>query len=354
MMLGVFFAVVLLAGAYGQYVPNKLPNDARFKHDPDIFRNVSQLISSKGYPVEEYTVQTADGYLLGVQRIPHGRNGPRNFHGKQEVVFLQHGLLSAASDWVINMPNESLGYILADLGYDVWLGNTRGNTYSRRHIKLTPKMKEFWDYSFAEMAEYDHPAMIDFILNKTGQEKLSYIGHSQGTTSPFAMLSDKTEYNDKLKIFIALGPVTTCGYITSPIKYLAPFTKEIDFLASLIGIDEFLPNGPFMKFLSEYVCDEPIRWICSDIVFAMFGVDLPELNETRMGVYAAHTPAGSSAKSVAHYGQLVESGKFNKYDYGKKENLVRYGQETPPEYDLTKITTPVALMWGLNDDLADP
>ena len=33
---------------------------------------MSQLIASKGYPVQEYTVQTADGYLLGVQRIPHG------------------------------------------------------------------------------------------------------------------------------------------------------------------------------------------------------------------------------------------------------------------------------------------
>jgi hypothetical protein len=33
---------------------------------------VSQLITSKGYPVIEYTVQTADGYLLGVQRIPYG------------------------------------------------------------------------------------------------------------------------------------------------------------------------------------------------------------------------------------------------------------------------------------------
>jgi len=38
------------------------------------------------------------------------------------------------------------GYVMADSGYDVWLGNARGNTYSRRHIKLTAKRKEFWNF----------------------------------------------------------------------------------------------------------------------------------------------------------------------------------------------------------------
>lgn len=36
--------------------------------------------------------------------------------------------------------------------------------------------------SFDEMAKYDLPATIDFILKKTGQDKLHYVGHSQGTT----------------------------------------------------------------------------------------------------------------------------------------------------------------------------
>lgn len=36
--------------------------------------------------------------------------------------------------------------------------------------------------SFDEMAKFDLPATIDFIVEKTGQEKLYYVGHSQGTT----------------------------------------------------------------------------------------------------------------------------------------------------------------------------
>jgi lysosomal acid lipase/cholesteryl ester hydrolase len=37
-------------------------------------------------------------------------------------------------------------YVMADEGYDVWLGNARGNTYSREHVNLTAKKKEFWNF----------------------------------------------------------------------------------------------------------------------------------------------------------------------------------------------------------------
>jgi predicted alpha/beta hydrolase len=72
---------------------------------------------------------------------------------------------------------------LARAGFDVWMGNNRGNIYSMSHIKYSPKEKEFWDFEFEQMGTYDQPAQINYILENTKAEKLAaYIGHSEGTT----------------------------------------------------------------------------------------------------------------------------------------------------------------------------
>uniref|UniRef100_A0A023FEE2 Putative triglyceride lipase-cholesterol esterase n=1 Tax=Amblyomma cajennense TaxID=34607 RepID=A0A023FEE2_AMBCJ len=173
-----------------------------YKHgapvDPDACRNVTEIIRDKGYPVDEHIVVTSDGVVLNIQRIPSGRwgHGKSRRKGPKPVVFLQHGLLSSSADWVINFPNESIAYILADAGYDVWLGNVRGNTYAS-HIRYTKEDKEYWDFSFDQMIRYDLPAMLDYVLSMTKQEKLFYVGHSQGTLILFALLSERPEYNDK-------------------------------------------------------------------------------------------------------------------------------------------------------------
>lgn len=114
-------------------------------------------------------------------------------------------------------------YIMADAGYDVWLGNARGNRYSRNHTHFSPKDAEFWDFSWDEMASYDIPAVIDYILSQTKHPQLYYVGHSMGTTMFWACMSTRPEYNEKVKAMFSLGPVATLGHIRSPIKYLAPY-----------------------------------------------------------------------------------------------------------------------------------
>lgn len=84
----------------------------------------------------------------------------------------------------MNYPEVAPAFVAAREGYDVWLGNSRGNTYSLGHVELDPwkDVKEFWDFDWTDMGMKDLPASFDYITEMTGYPKIAYVGHSQGTT----------------------------------------------------------------------------------------------------------------------------------------------------------------------------
>ena len=67
-----------------------------------------------------------------MHRIEHGKSNAGDDFWRP-IVFLQHDFLGSSADFVIQHHIKSLGFILADHGYDVWIRSSRGWKKSARN-----------------------------------------------------------------------------------------------------------------------------------------------------------------------------------------------------------------------------
>jgi lysosomal acid lipase/cholesteryl ester hydrolase len=85
----------------------------------------------------------------------------KDYKGKP-VVLLYHGLTLTSEVWVSNIKEQrNLVFYLVERGYDVWMGNARGNKYSQSHLTKNPNNADFWEFSINEFAMLDMPDTID-------------------------------------------------------------------------------------------------------------------------------------------------------------------------------------------------
>lgn len=246
--------------------------------------------------------------------------------------------------------------MLADRGYDVWLPNSRGTDGSRKHASLDPNEAEYWNFSWDEMAR-DIPACINYMLEQTGQPTLSYIGHSHGCTLFYMAMIQQPELNEKIDIMIALGTATTLLDPKGSIKMVTPFWRLITKFRFLYRKRALLSFPDWLRtILQTKLCGGSIigNSFCRDQLFSLNGYsDLDHFNASMSTIFA-HYPSGASFNSIAHFMQSYFSQEFTRFDYGRKENLKRYGQVKPPIYDLSQVTAPVILYSGEGDFIATP
>ncbi|RMC11810.1 hypothetical protein DUI87_11936 [Hirundo rustica rustica] len=405
---------------------------ARSEENPEVSMDVGEIIRYHGYPYEEHEVVTDDGYYLTLQRIPHGRDNLESFSishkaGAQAsnmfcpppkaVVLLQHGLVLEGSSWVTNLPNASLGFILADAGYDVWIGNSRGNSWSRKHQEFEFYQQEYSAYSFHELAMYDLPATINYILQKTGQEQLYYVAYSQGTTTGFIAFSSIPELDRKIKMFFALAPVTVSSNMKSPLVRLLDLPEVL--IKLILGHTVVFDKDEVLKQVISRMCTYPMLKMLCSLVFYLPGGFTNSLNVSRVDVYLARYPDSTSLKNMLHWRQscvrereescpeplvqikvlipaeevqeslglvggrggtktgdkpgqemledpsnvwiinvtllfqLYQTGEFKYFDYGS-DNMLHYNQTTPPFYELENMKTPLATWYGGKDWISAP
>ncbi|XP_021204440.2 lipase 1 [Bombyx mori] len=353
---------VLLWSALGIIIAIRLPllpirNETKRQlgYPPDSLLNVTELATRHGYQCEEHNVVTEDGFVLTVFRVSSGQRCSRT----QIPVLLVHGLLQSADSWLDAGPGSGLAYLLADACHDVWLSNTRGNYYSRRHLTLDPDSDAaYWNFSADEIGYFDLPAILDYVLNRSRADILNYVGFSQGAGTFFIMCSERPNYCEKIKLMIALAPATRQTNTKSTMyRRLTQAVQGWETLLTTAGLHEIFSKGAlsqefvaffchFTKF-TEGLCDAGLNKFNS--VVAHPG---SMSNETTRVLFG-HFPAGTSLHNMAKYGQAMTNDKFVKFNYGHQKNLELYGTSEPPEYNISAVSPPVVVIYGENDGLVD-
>ncbi|XP_050061069.1 lipase 3-like isoform X2 [Aphis gossypii] len=336
----------------------KLTTNAPTSSAMNLFENNSlstvEIIQNNGYDVEIHNVITADGYILELHRIPRSKRGQEPT--RNHPILIHHGILGTSADWVLAGADKSLPMQLADDGYDVWLANCRGNTYSRKHISMTYKQKSFWNFSLHEVGKYDIPATIDYILSTTNSTQLHYIGYSMGSCVFFIMASERPEYQPKIRSQISLAPVAFLSNTRSSLRFMAPYAKMLNVVFHRMWKGMFMPQSGMQRFMASTICRERItqKMICEKcIIFSVCGSDPYHFDTKLIPLIMGHFPAGTSSNLAAHFAQFILKDTFGQYDYGRALNLRHYNSTEPPTYNLKSIRVPITLIYGENDILAD-
>ncbi|CAK1542450.1 unnamed protein product [Leptosia nina] len=326
-VFAVFFALIVICNA------QILPKEA--------YATVPQLITSAGYPVNKHRVTTSDGYILQIYRIPAGRRTARrtdNVKGKKAVL-LVHGLLGSSDNFLLMGPDRSLAYMLADAGYDVWLGNLRGTQYSG-HQNLTRRDANFWKFSFEEHGKYDVPAMIDKILSITKLDKILYIGHSMGTTSFFVMMSERPEYNEKVVAFVGLAPAVYVGNMEGISQF---FLNDLGITKRMREQGIYSTDFAKWPILANSCIEKSAQAnICVQFNSYLMGNHNEPMDMNMYPVWIARVQPGAW-QQFEHYAKVAITKVFTAWEGGIN------GSVKP--YNLSNVKVPVTLLYGESDRL---
>ncbi|XP_068084387.1 lipase 3 [Anabrus simplex] len=342
--VAVCILVITATRVYGQKVVDERVIQKAHHFAPELFMKAPDRAEKDGYPMETHYVLTDDDYVLALHRIPGEESSP--------PVLFQHGQTSMSDSWIAFSENRSLAYQLWENGYDVWLGNVRGNLYCKNHITMKPSDPEFWKFSWHEMGMYDLAASIDYILNTTGHEQLFYVGHSMGGTMAYVLLSMRPEYNTKMRLVINLSSSAFGSHVTSLSTYSGTINWGL-FKAYLdvTGSYELLPYSESTIAELYFVCGNSTsaHATCKNLFSQTFGKS-DGVSEKDVPLLAVMGMGGISAFTAWHYVQVVQTGKFQQFNFGPEENQRRYGSREPPEYNLKMVTAPVAIHYGYTDE----
>ncbi|CAH1378794.1 unnamed protein product [Tenebrio molitor] len=317
-------------------------------YNPDVLSSVPAMVERHGYNIKKHSATTDDGYILTVFRVTSKDKEPT-----KAPVFVQHGIVTNSANWV-DISNRSLAFRLADEGYDVWLGNIRGSTYSNKHKSLNVNMPEYWNFNLDAMAQKDIPSQLNLVANATGKAgEIIYIGHSMGTTLVFMYASEYPEETRELiQGLVALAPVVYLNGVPL-IELVKPLTSLIIKMLNIINVKGLLYHEALIHKLFTNFCKNVAPIVCVQLINLIGGKSV-QFSPEDLPLFTSYWPGGVSIYALEQYLQIAQSKKFQKFDHGKRKNKKIYGQSEPPTYVLSNINVPARLLYGTQDGLFLP
>lgn len=181
---------------------------------------------------------TEDGWTLELRHFP--AEGP--------PVLLMHGM--GTNHYNYTFAEEiSLAAYLQSRGWDVWVPGLRGDRGSQ-----APDRRGASTYSFDDIAMHDVPAIVDTVLQESGQSQLYWVGHSMGGMLLYTALTrDPTPIAAGVSIgspanFAEQEPV---HQVASTASRLIPAHGTTQSRATYAAIDAVFADNPMIQLLSN-------------------------------------------------------------------------------------------------------
>eukprot|EP00743_Colponemidia_sp_Colp-15_P004696 GILK01005059.1.p1 GENE.GILK01005059.1~~GILK01005059.1.p1 ORF type:complete len:715 (-),score=119.19 GILK01005059.1:104-2248(-) len=325
-----------------------------------------------GYPCQLLQVETADGYLLDLIRIPRP--------GSKKVCLFIHGLFDTAMGWIASGSTDSMATACFEEGFDVFLGNFRG---TGRLAHKDPTCQTYWQFSVNELGTYDINTFVRHVVDIKNKEfnydptdpslqelnfserrqrrpyRISLCSHSMGGAATLIHLttSGMQKSDHGLDSAILLSPA---GYH----RYVKPSVGMVVAMAKLLtswGVDYFKIPTDWLtaiggKLLEDMKAYESTRELLFSLFVFFIGGEAMTVPFRRVD-FASYTTGGVSAGVLRHGFQAWRSGEFCLYDYGtEQENLARYGVKRPPNLleNYKLIDIPVYFGAGAKDNMIPP
>ncbi len=275
-------------------------------------RTLSRKYALHDLPDQIHFLSASDNVKIALFRYtPKGKNR------HSEPILFCHGLGANMHNFDVT-EKYSLARYMANSGYDSWILNLRG-----ADVKGIIEYDN-WDFNFDDFVKKDVPDAVHYILNKTQDRGLYWIGHSMGGMLLYSYL---LQGGDKfIKAGVTLGsPVR----FTSSEKTLSGLLK----LRPLLNLTVKIHANVFAKLLIPLTGALNTSFITNQM-----NVQNIDPHVIKIAQYNAVTPL--SSRLLAQFGNWV--GKY----------AISLSDGTKITENLTSIVTPLLIISGKGDKLS--